>query len=72
MGRIDLHDQLLSAYEVAIRGKKCYWCLINRMLNMAVINSHILHKTAAIGDQLSLLNFRREIVTVLLRAAACE
>ena len=39
---------------------------------MAVVNSHILHKTAAAGDQLSLLNFRREIATTYLRAAACE
>ncbi|KAF0303687.1 PiggyBac transposable element-derived protein 2 [Amphibalanus amphitrite] len=72
MGGVDLHDQLLGAYEVAIRGKKWYWCLITRMLDMAVVNSHILHKTAATGDQLSLINFRREIATTYLKAAACE
>ena len=72
MGGVDLHDQMLGAYEVAIRGKKWYWCLITRMLDMAVVNSHILHKTATPGDQLTLLDFRREIATTYLRAAACE
>ena len=53
MGGVDLHDQLLGAYEVSIRGKKWYWCLITRMLDMAVVNSHILHKVALTrGEQL--------------------
>ena len=73
MGGVDLHDQLLGAYEVSIRGKKWYWCLITRVLDMAVVNSHILHKTAVTGDkQLTLLNFRREIAVTYLRAAASE
>ena len=72
---VDLHEQLLSPYEVSIRGKKWYWCLITKLLDMAVVNSHILHKTAASasGKQpLSLLDFRREIVMTYLKSAANE
>ena len=73
MGGVDLHDQLLGAYAVSIRGKKWYWCFITRVLDMAVVNSHILHKTAVTGDkQLTLLNFRREIAVTYLKAAASE
>ena len=68
---VDLHDQLLGAYEVAIRGKKWYWCFITRMLDIAVVNSHILYKTAAIDEQLSLIDFRRDIAMPYLILAAC-
>ena len=54
----------------SIRGKKWYWCLITRVLDMAIVNSHILHKTAVTGDeQQTLLNCRREIAVTYLKAA---
>ena len=57
----------------SIGGKKWYWCLITRVLDMAIVNSHILHKTAATGDeQQTLLNCRREIAVTYLKAAAIE
>ncbi|XP_043230325.1 piggyBac transposable element-derived protein 2-like [Amphibalanus amphitrite] len=73
MSGVDLHDQLLGAYPVSIRGKKWYWGVITRLLDIAVVNSHILHKTAVTGDkQLSLLDFRREIAVTYLKAAASQ
>ena len=37
MGGVDLYDWHLSKYNIAIRGKKWYWCLLTRMLDMAIV-----------------------------------
>jgi hypothetical protein len=39
MGGVDLHDWLVSKYAVSIRGKKWYWALFVRLLDMAVVNT---------------------------------
>ena len=33
MGRVDLHHWMMSQYEVSIRHKKWYWCLVTRVLD---------------------------------------
>ena len=71
MGGVDLHDWLLGQYEVSIRGKKWYWCLITRVLDMAMVNSWLLHRAAVPRQQqLTLLQFRRDIATAYLMASA--
>ena len=35
MDGVDLHDWHLSKYNMAIRGKKWYWCLLTSMIDMA-------------------------------------
>ena len=71
MGGVDLHDWLLGQYGNAIRGKKWYWCLITRMLDMAIVNSWLLHRAAVPKEhQLSLLNFRREIAVTYMKLTA--
>lgn len=72
MGGVDLHDWHLSKYSIAIRGKKWYWCLLTRMIDMAVVNAWMLHKvcTPNSKDQLSQLDFRRDIAVSYLRSGS--
>ena len=44
IGDVDTMDQNVTKYQVAIRGKKWYWCLILYMLDVAVNNAWQLHK----------------------------
>ena len=69
MGGVDLHDWHLSKYNIAIRGKKWYWCLLTRMIDMAIVNAWMLHKVCTPNgkDQLSQLEFRRDIAVSYLR-----
>ena len=72
MGGVDLHDWHISKYNIGIRGKKWYWCLITRMIDMAVVNAWTLHKvcTPSSKDQLSQLDFRRELAISYLRSGS--
>ena len=71
MGGVDLHDWMLGQYQVSIRGKKWYWCLITRALDMAMVNSWLLHRAAVPQQQkLTLPQFRRDIATTYLMNAA--
>lgn len=46
MGGVDLHDQHCNAVLPAIRGKKWYWCLIVRLLQMSITNATVLYNEA--------------------------
>lgn len=47
MGGVDVHDQLMSYYRMAIRSKKYYQRLIFHMIDMAVSNSWLLYRRQA-------------------------
>ena len=69
MGGVDSHDWLCGKYATGIRGKKWYWCLFTRMLDMAVVNAWLLHRLVQTdGSPLSLLEFRRQIAVAYMRA----
>ena len=51
MGSMDRMDQNVTKYQVAVRGKKWYWCLILYMLDAAVNNAWKLHKIYTESDK---------------------
>ncbi|XP_028658906.1 piggyBac transposable element-derived protein 2-like [Erpetoichthys calabaricus] len=67
MGGVDHHDWLVSKYCVSIRGKKWYWPLFTRCIDMAIVNAWILHKSIHGGNAISLKDFRRAIAIVYLK-----
>lgn len=68
MGGVDNHDWYCGKYATGIRGKKWYWALFTRMLDMAVVNAWVLHRIAQ-ETSLPLFEFRREIAVAYLRGA---
>lgn len=69
MGGGDLHDWLASKYCIKIRGKKWYWPLFTRIIDMAIVNAWIFHKHTC-ENPLPLLDFRRTIAVTYLKAGS--
>ena len=68
MGGVDHHDWLASKYATSLRGKKWYWPLFTRVLDMIVINAWIIHKFLHTGkEQLNLVSFRRAVCVPYLK-----
>ena len=68
MRGVDHHDWLAAKYATSLRGKKWYWPIFTRILDMAVVNAWIIHKFVHEGkDQLNLITFRREICVPYLK-----
>ncbi|XP_066258244.1 piggyBac transposable element-derived protein 2-like [Euwallacea similis] len=67
MGGVDHHDWLLEKYSIAIRGKKWYWCLFTRIIDMAMINSFLLYRRVNGKNSITLKDFRREIAISYLK-----
>ena len=67
MGGVDHHDWLVGKYASSIRGKKWYWALFTRMVDMAVVNGWIIYRMVHGGDALDLLEFRRCIAVQYLK-----
>jgi hypothetical protein len=68
MGGVDRQDQKINHLRIKIGGKKCYYSIVLWLLDTFVQNAWQLHKKA--GGTLTALNFRREIVYVILRCGA--
>ena len=68
MGGVDRFDQNNNHLRISIGGKKWYWSVITWLLDTAVQNAWQLSKKA--GSELSLLDFKREIVCTILRGAS--
>jgi DNA excision repair protein ERCC-6 len=66
MGGVDQHDWLLEKHTIAIRGKKWYWCLFTRMIDMAIVNVYALHKIVHNNSTLSIKDIRRQIARTYL------
>ncbi len=71
MGGVDKHDWLAGKYSVSIRGKKWYWPLFIRLLDMTMINAWIVHKFVHDSDKLSmsLLDFKRQVSLAYLKGS---
>ena len=68
MGGVDHHDWLVGKYATSLRGKKWYWPLFTRILDMIVVNAWIIHRFLHEGkEQLNLVNFRRAICVPYLK-----
>lgn len=67
---IDKKDQLLAIYPIARkRFKEWYKKMFSRLLNVSVVNSHILHKKSSSSDHTIMKihrEFRKQLVTQML------
>ena len=64
MGGTDIMDQSINAYRTNIRIKKWWWAIFSWMLDAAVQNTWLVHRTK--DEHASLLDVRRQISTTLL------
>ncbi|KAF6215702.1 hypothetical protein GE061_000033 [Apolygus lucorum] len=60
MGGVDKLDWLVNEYRIKIRGKKWYFPIITHLLDVCVVNAHVLHGLVN-DDKMPLLEFRRRI-----------
>lgn len=68
MGGVDKHDWLVGKYaDIGIRGKKWYWPLFTRMIDMAVTNAWLLYRHLHGSKSLSCLEFRRAVAISYLK-----
>ena len=72
MGGVDKHDWWISKYATTIRAKKWYWPIFIRILDMAVVNAHIIYNLICEDDEdsatkMDLLSFRRAICRSYLK-----
>ncbi|XP_068214757.1 piggyBac transposable element-derived protein 3-like [Palaemon carinicauda] len=68
MGGVDHHDWLAGRYATSLRGKKWYWPLSTRVLDMIVVNAWIINKFLHTGkEQLDLVSFIRTICVPYLK-----
>lgn len=69
MGGVDHHDWLASKYATSLRGKKWYWPLFTRILDMMVVNAWVIHKLLHQGkEQLDLVSFKRAVCVPYLKS----
>jgi hypothetical protein len=69
MGGVDLHDNAVANYRIAIRGKKWWWTLFINGLDCAIVNAWKMHCLIAEhlkSKAMSQIQFRVEICEMLL------
>lgn len=67
MGGVDHHDWLLEKHSITIRGKKWYWCLFTRIVDMCIVNSYILYNKMHPNNKVSIKEYRRNIAVPYLK-----
>lgn len=72
MGGVDKHDWWISKYATTIRAKKWYWPIFIRIVDMAVVNAHIIYNLINSDNEkpateMDLLSFRRAICRSYLK-----
>lgn len=67
MGGVDHHDWLLEKHSIAVRGKKWYWCLVTRIIDMAVVNAFLLYRKIHGKKSISIKDFRRALAVYYLK-----
>ena len=68
MGGVDKMDWLINKYRIKIRAKKWYFPLFTNMIDMAVVNAHVLYCMA--NEKITLLKFRQSIVRVYMKTSS--
>lgn len=64
MGGVDRMDWSINKYRIKIRGKKWYFPIFTNLIDMTVVNAHVLYTLA--GNKIPLLDFRRIIARTYL------
>lgn len=65
MGGTDQMDANIGAYRIGIRGKKWYWPIFTYLVDVCVQNAWVIARNT--GNNISQLNFRREIAQIYLK-----
>ena len=68
MGGVDKMDWLINKHKIKIQAKKWYFPLFTNMIDMAVVNAHVLYCMA--NEKIPLLKFRRSIVCVYMKTSS--
>jgi hypothetical protein len=58
---------MLEKHKIAVRGRKLYWCLFTRMIDMTVTNAHLVYSRWNENNSLSVEEFRRQIGRTYLK-----
>lgn len=69
MGGVDHLDWLIQAYRISIRSKKWYFPLVTNFLDIAMVNSWILHRFVN-KNEMSLKDFRRTVTKAYLQLSS--
>lgn len=66
MGGVDQHDWLLEKHCISIHGTKWYWPIFTRVIDMAVVNTHILYNKIS-ATKKSIKDIRRSVAVYYLK-----
>jgi hypothetical protein len=66
MGGVDSHDWLLEKHTIKIRGKKWYWPIFTRIVDMAVVNTCVIYNMVN-AEKKSIKEIRRHIAIDYLK-----
>jgi hypothetical protein len=67
MGGVDHHEWLVGQYAIGVRGKKWYWVLFTRMIDMTLVNAWLLYRHTHGVDALDILSFKRAVTLPYLK-----
>ena len=68
MGGVHNLDWLVNKYRIQIRGKKLYFPFFTNLIDVTVVNAHVLFCLA--NGPIPLLDFRRQIVRINVRRSS--
>ena len=68
MGGVDLLDNFVAKYRVAVKGKKWWWPLFVNFIDVSLSNAWLLHRRVHRDMQMDLLEFRRRVTIALLKS----
>jgi len=69
MGGVDRSDQLIQPYDCTRKSKIWYKKLCLHLLQLALLNAHIVYKQSSAEAKLSFLDFSNEVIAELLKAS---
>lgn len=67
MDGVDKHDWLLELHSIGIRGKKWYWPLFTRFIDMALVNTNVVYNKIH-DEKKSMKDIRRSIAVHYLKS----
>jgi hypothetical protein len=68
MGGVDLLDNFVAKYRVAVKGKKWWWPLFVNFIDVSLSNAWLLHRRVHHDKQMDLLEFRERVAISLLKS----
>ena len=71
MGGVDMLDNFVAKYRIAVKGKKWWWPLFINYVDIALCNAWSLHRRVH-GKRMDLLEFRRRVAVALLGTMPSE